>query len=325
MKKLASRWRLLAPALTAMGWQVKGVMKTCAFVAPWLVAVSASLSYAQGTIRTSIPPVEYTPFEVTVTMSKEGCYDSMFPLLGETQYVGGTLSVVLSQLRSPVAAQTTLVCGRERKFVVPGLPRGRQEIKVSVTEPVGPFIAETIAATLDVAPISPNITVVNFWTGSYFPSSIGSGSVGPPGFYLSPRRFAVWPSQWNWLELGDEETNYTFKGFNVSDSETLPSWLVRLSNVAYPEPFRGRFWTTDAALAQRLASEWNSGPTLQGWAVGRLVSGSCPIGMSPVYQTFHPKAVAHRWTQSRTAYAALLANGYMGDGPVWCAPALRSE
>lgn len=81
-------------------------------------------------------------------------------------------------------------------------------------------------------------------------------------------------------------------------------------------------------MARRLALEW-SGKALDetgGYeVVGRLVAGACPLGMSPVYQAFQPKEVAHRWTQSRVTYAMLLNAGYAGDGPVWCAPALSGE
>ena len=299
-------------------------IKRCGFAAIATLVSVGSPTFAQSTIRFSSPPVEYTPFEVTVTMSREGCFDTAFPLVGETHYAGTTLAVVLSQLSTPQERPTTISCGRERKFALPGLPRGRQEISVAVTEPNLPRISETISAVIDVAPISSTNTLVNFWTGT-FVEFLASGGVGPPGFYLTPSRFSMFASQWNWLELGSEETNFTFKAFRVSETEPLPSSLVRLNNVNYPAPLRGTFWTPDAGLAQRLAGEWSSAPSLRLWAVGRLNQGACPIGMSPVYQTFHPKAITHRWTQSRTAYAAMLANGYSGDGPVWCAPALRGE
>ena len=295
-----------------------------------LITVAApTQALAQGTLRTSAPPVEYTAFEVVVQTSKRYCYDPVFPLLGEVQYSGGTLSVVLTHLHSSLVSDVLTTCGQERKFVLPGLSRGPQTIKVDVTDfgassngGPGARVSETITSTIDVVPFSATSSLVNFWTGG-FVSTSPTDSVRV--FQLSPVRGAMFFGQWDWLEVGAAETGYTFKAFEVSAVGPLPGALARLYNLKYIAPFRGVFWTTDKATAQRLANEWGTPASETQWAVGRSVNGACPIGMSPVYQTFHPQAITHRWTQSRSAYAALLANGYIGEGVSWCAPALRGE
>ena len=289
------------------------------------LAVMAGPAQAQGAIRVSAPPVEYVPFEVVVQTTNSYCFDPTFPLLGEVQYSKGGLSVVLTHLSSPLLRiETPSTCGRERRFTVPGLPRGGQTIKVDITDRgdgAGAHVSETIMANFDVAPFSATASLVNFWTGRIRPAQ----GNGPWAFVLTASRFAPFYGQWSWLEVGDPETSYTFKAFALDTADRLPEALARLFYVAYPTPFGGAFMTVDRAVAQRLGAEWNNPVTELPFAVGRLNQGACPVGMSPVYQTFHPQAVSHRWTQSRAAYAQLLTNGYAGEGPAWCAPALRGE
>ena len=98
-----------------------------------LVALFTAPVYAQGSIRLSALPVEFVPFEVVVQTSSSYCHDATFPLLGETQYGGGTLSVVLTHMSSPLLrTEVPATCGRERRFTVPGLPRGLQALRVDI-------------------------------------------------------------------------------------------------------------------------------------------------------------------------------------------------
>ena len=282
--------------------------------------------HAQATIRVATPPVEYVPFEVVVQTANSYCYDAVFPLLGDIQYSGGVVSLVLTHLTSPLINGVPTTCGKERRFTLPGLPRGRQNIKVEVTD-MGVFqssgarVSETITANVDVSALSANATLVGFWTARFQ----STDSASPLRFLLTASRGAMFASQWDWMEVGSPDTGYTFKAFAFDPADRLPDALARLFYVAYPAPYGGRFVTIDRAVAQRLGAEWNNPVTETLFAVGRLNDGACPIGMSPVFRTFHPQAVSHRWTQSRSAYATLLANGYKGDGPAWCAPALRGE
>lgn len=292
-------------------------------------ALLSGLGHAQGSIRVATPPVEYVPFEVVVQTSKNYCYDPMFPILGEVQYGSGTLSVVLTHLPSSLVSDVLTTCGQERKFVLPGLPRGLQTIKVDVTDlgvssngGPGARVSETITSSIDVTPFGATTSLVNFWTGGFMSTS---PTDNVRVFQLTQNRGAMFVGQWDWLEVGAAETGYTFKAISISAGDQLPNALTPLYVLAYPAPYRGVFWTINRADAQRLANEWGRALSVPQWAVGRLINGACPIGMSPVYQTFHLAAITHRWTQSRAAYAVLLANGYQGEGPAWCAPALRGE
>ncbi len=296
----------------------------------WLFAACVPSAHAQAAIFLPTSVVEYAPFEVLVTTGKTYCFDARFPLLGEVQYTAGALSVVLTHLRTPLRSlNDAITCDRDRRFMVPGLPRGLQTIKVDITdasdvssvERSGANVSETLTASVQVAAFNSVTDLAYFWTGTFTP-----GLGGPVGFLLTPSRQSPWLVEWDWMEVGFVLTGYTFRAFSMTPADRLPADLLRLYSVKYPSPFGGTFWTTDRAVAQRLAGEWANPLVESNFAVGRVrAGGACPMGMSPVYQTFHAGAVSHRWTQSRTAYSALLANGYAGEGATWCAPALRGE
>jgi hypothetical protein len=294
-----------------------------------LAALATATAHAQSSLRASTPPVEYAPFEVVVQTSRSYCFDAAFPIFGDVQYSGATLSVVLTHLISPLQRRgVAATCSQERRFMLPGLPRGRQTIKVDVTESVadannaqGSRVSETVTGAIDVAPLSATASLVNFWTGLFSPGAV----LGEGGIRLTSSRFSMFAGGWDWLEVGDPATGYTFKALSFAAADRLPDALTPLYFVRYPVAFPGGFWTVDKAVAQRLAGEWGSQVSETLSAVGRLNDGACPIGMSPVYQAFHKQAISHRWTQSRAAYSALRANGYAGEGATWCAPALRGE
>ena len=240
-----------------------------------LMAIMTASVHAQGTIRVASPPTEYSPFEVVVQTSKNYCYDPMFPILGEVQYSSGTLSVVLTHLHSSLVSDVLTTCGQERKFVLPGLHRGLQTIKVDVTDlgvssngGPGARVSETITSSIDVTPFGATTSLVNFWTGG-FVSTSPTDNVRV--FQLTQNRGAMFVGQWDWLEVGAAETGYTFKAFSISAGDQLPSALTPLYVLAYPAPYRGVFWTINRADAQRLANEWGRTLSVPQWAVGRLI------------------------------------------------------
>jgi hypothetical protein len=287
-------------------------------------ALLAGSAAAQPSIQIAGNPQEYVPFPIVVTFSKAYCLNDT-AALSEIQYTGNTLSISLSHLfqRSP--------CSTNQTVTVPGLPRGATTVKVLVTER-GPLlsgfdqqgvtnIAETVSIGVVVQPSSSSLASATFWTGRFTPPT-----GGPTQFVLTPSRFSAFNGAWDWLEAGDPATQaYTFKAFSFAAADTLPDALSRLYSVPYPDPLTGVYWTADLMSAEALARSWSKSVTSTQYAVGRLKNGSCSIGMSPVYQSFNSNVIAHRWTQSRSAYSTMLANGFSGDGVVWCAPALRGE
>ena len=298
----------------AMSWNMRRHLQTVC------LASLANLAYAQPSIQIAAPPQEYVPFQVGVTFSRPYCLNET-AAVSETEYKGNTLSITLTHLFQRGG------CPVPQFITVPGLPRGVTTLKVSVTER-GPLygnvtnIAETIATQVVVLPVSESVTPATFWTGRYTPPFGGT----PSRFVLTSSRFSAFGSEWDWLEAGDPETTaFTFKAFSFAASDKLPAALARLYSVPFPDPLTGVYWTIDSSSADALARSWSKPVTATQFAVGRFVNGVCPLGMSPIFQTFNPSVVTHRWTQSRSAYATMLANGYSGDGPVWCSPALRGE
>ena len=261
-----------------------------------ILATTTRQALAQANIRTTTPPGEYTPFEVVVETNGSYCYDPTFPIFGDVQYAAETVSVVLTHVISlrqrPDSAR---VCGQQRKFMLPGLPRGRQSIEVDITSnggsnSTGARVVETLTTSVDVAAFAASPSVVTFWTGLY-----SSGTVlGEGGIQLSSGRFTMFANGWDWIEVGSPETGYTFKVFTFAAEDRVPEALTRLYYVRYPIGYPGAFYSVDRATALRVAAEWGQLVFETLTAVGRLNQGACPIGMSPVYQAFHPQAISHR-------------------------------
>lgn len=307
-------------ALKAIRGRLTGAGLLCTF--------TCSLAAAQSTVVLPATVSEYSPFTVTVVTAQPYC--AGFPVVGDMRYSESTLSAVLTHLAAPGSrarcdGQTTT----QRRVTLPGLPRGAQTLRFDVTDENiasginGARVAETVITTVNVTPVSGG-DLAPFWTGTAI-AMTGPETGTVLAFALSPSRVTMFVGGRDWLEVGAPEAGYTFKAVSAPPAVSLPTVLSRLHLIQYPEPYRGSFWTEDASTAQRLASEWGKTDTEYPYAVGKLVAGACPIGMSPVYRAFHPQTITHRWTQSRTAYVSMLVNGYAGDGPVWCAPALRGE
>ncbi len=325
--KILSTLRRLVNLATALR-KLRGAAMLLAVPKPLQIICLASLTnlaYAQPSIQLAAPPQEYVPFQVGVHFSRPYCLNET-AAVSETEYKSNVLSITLTHLFQRSG------CPVPQFITVPGLPRGVTTLKVSVTER-GPlsasqtgitYIAESVSSDVVVQPVSQTVLPATFWTGRFTPELSGSSS--PVRFVLTASRFSMFNSAWDWLEAGDPETTaFTFKAFSFAASDKLPAALARLYSVPFPDPLTGVYWTIDSSSADALARSWSKPVTATQLAVGRFVNGVCPLGMSPIFQTFNPSVVTHRWTQSRLAYATMVANGYSGDGPVWCAPALRGE
>ena len=309
-------------------------MGVVAFTTLAMASLSAS---AQSSIALNpAAPKPYEPVAVTVSFSKPYCLNDVYPLLGEVTYENKVLSVVLSHLK-------TGTCKTTYSFIAPGLPAGSQTIKVIVSaraaNPDDPaIVAETVTLATRIGTATDNYEDKFFWTGRidgdgfFNPFKVTPGTQDGPLVPYSLRGNAI-SVRGDWLEIGNSyaeafTTAYTFKALSYSTSRasSSQSGLAPLYTLAYPDPLRGLFYTTNLAVYNRLAREWKTANEIVADApsslfVGKQVDGTCPLGMTPVYQAFHPQAIAHRYTQNPVAYRTLIANGYVGEGPQWCSPA----
>ncbi len=285
---------------------------------------------------------EYDPFVARVTFNTAYCLSDTYPIFGEVDLKGSVLSVVLTHVKLGPCVAT-------RDVRIPGLPGGQYTLRISVSKvnddltiPAGipggvpggfSTLAETVESPLAVLTTT---SLRSFWTarvdGNNIEDPYETGRIayaGPVTLDFSGLRGGIFGLPLDWVEVGlPSGTAYAFKALGAFRAN-LQSALTPLFALKYPSPFKGSFFTADRAVAERLTREWTGKPLVEAgdavFAVGKLIAGACPLGMSPVYQAFHPTEVAHRWTQSRVTYAMLLNVGYAGDGPVWCAPALRGE
>ena len=198
---------------------------------------------------------------------------------------------------------------------IPGLPGGQYTLRISVSKTAPgsrldggiSTLAETVEASILV---STSTALRSFWTarvdGNEFEDIYETGRIpyaGPVTLYFSGLRGGIFGLPQDWLEVGlPSGTAYTFKALGAFRAN-LQSALTPLFALKYPSPYKGSFFTADRAVAERLTREWTGKPLVDEgdavFAVGRLIAGACPLGMSPVYQAFHPTEVAHRWTQTR--------------------------
>lgn len=301
------------------------------------LAVAALAANAQSRIVLNpVSPRPYEPMAVNVTFSKPYCLSDVYPLIGEVTYENKTLSIVLSHLKVG-ACKTTYV------FNSPGLPAGVQTIAVIVSarapDPSSPaIVAEKVTLTTTIGQETDAYQDKFLWTGridgdGFFnpfnvPPGTQDGPIVPYALHGEPVTI-----RGDWLEIGNSFADiytsaYTFKvlSYPTLRIHSPQSAVTPLYSVSYPEPLRGLFYTANLSVYNRLVREWKRGneiaaDTPSGIFVGKLVDGTCPLGMTPVYQAFHPQAIAHRYTQNAVAYRTLIANGYVGDGPQWCSPA----
>jgi hypothetical protein len=305
----------------------------------WAVAGLTTVSTAAlaASVTVDSPPPAYQPFDLRVTFNAGVCLSPTYPLFGDVSYKDKVLTITLSHLK-------TGVCELTRTVRVPGLPPGFHDIVVQVTKgasatggaiPIGapPFgsnpssqdsyttLEPPFAGRIEIAELFSTVLATyrddepSLVSGAIPPEKIGMGAIVLGSGALTALGNAV---KGDWLE---PNAGYTFRVYGLAQGMSIPDDLVPLRLLKYPLPLKGVFATTDAATADRLANEWGNNINANGGGlVGKLSAGSCPIGMSPVYQAFHPVAIAHRYTQSNATYRMLIANGYKGDGAVFCAP-----
>ena len=270
----------------------------------------------------------YRPFDVIATFSKPYCLSTVAPIYSEVTLKEGTLSLVLSHLKSGE-------CATQRTLRVPGLPMGTYNVRVSVTG--GDMYAGTHVVEEGSASLKVEMRAGDPSFGVMYTARVDGGEVKPFGTYpVEEAPITLTSMPWNgellnenvnWIEVGGPPPkSHAFSLFVPTDFERpLPEPFVPIWDIYYPKPYRGIFVTTSRETVDALQAQWYPGVPyrvtgLPGAYVLRSTGGACPLGASPVYRVFQPQVVAHRWTQSMETYTMLVQNGYVGEGIAFCSP-----
>lgn len=322
----------------SFGWRAaKASLAVCvgvmsAFVASGInakVANSPSISFSPTT------PKEYEPFKVRLLFSVPVCFSINSPVYSKVSLSNGILSLALSHLKPGP-------CVSERILPLSGLPRGSYSIRLTMTSakassPSDPYYGgSTVETELAVVPIvvaaRPELDPANVYTAridgdSVFKPFTSTEDGGGPVVLWSNHGEPV-SGGGDWLDVGSPlQEGYTFKAMRnvggIAASE-LPAAFEPLFVYRYPTPLQGVFaaTTNDCLDVVRI---WLSSPSattcgIPSYFVLKYKNGSCPLGATPVFRLFHPGSFAHRYTQSAETYSELQNYGYVGDGPVFCAP-----
>lgn len=270
----------------------------------------------------------YEPFNVIATFSKPYCFSETYPLYASTTLKNNVLSLVLSHLKPGP-------CLQRRSLRVGGLHPGTYTIRVSITD-------DDLRNTYEVEAGTTTITVglgssINGLLGPAA-ARIDGGTIKPYGTYAPADapitvttlndNFFISNEQAHWLELTDGRNrgipSFIAYSFTTVDP-ALPTPMTKLFVITYPAPFAGRYFTTSESAARALQRQWYpQSPDLPRTSLAALASnnGTCPLGAAPVYQLFHPQAVAHRWTMNLQTYSMLAENGYTAEGVAFCSPVI---
>jgi hypothetical protein len=290
-----------------------------------LIAIVLTIGLtARAVAQISAPAIvaEYEPFMIDIAAAGASLCDASrsINVVGNVRLTGSVADITMPPLGTRCVS---------RSMVIPGLPRQVRNLRVRITAldvdanrtaggGTKAVSTQVLTHDIEVRPLFGVVEHSRLWTAE-FRSALSSG---PVRLLLTASRAEMFTGQWLWFEADDPQTvGYTFKALSAPlASGGLPATLARLNSVEYPAPFAGSFVTTDATLARALAASWSRTAVEMSLAVGRVSAGACPIGMTPVYQSFSPTATTHRWTQEVETYRVLIANGFVGEGPVWCAP-----
>jgi len=256
-------------------------------------------------------PKVYEPFTVAVTFSKPYCIADA-PQFSRVRLSGNALLLSLSHLGEGP-------CALQRTFVMPGLPDGNFAVTVAVT---GTYvdttlnIRETIVVERGTFSLAVDPTA-QYKKGVVYTTQIGDAFVLDLAPFVPP--FPRTPVV-NMLTGRDDPEFTVYTGLGLGRIG-VPSAAVPLWQLQYPSPLKGSFATTSEAEKNRLATHgfnWFGGDLL--FFVLPVQNGACPLGASPVYRVFNPKVPAHRYVSSFDTYSVLAANGFVGEGIVFCAP-----
>lgn len=254
-------------------------------------------------------PKVYEPFSVAVTFSKPYCIADA-PQFSRVRLTGNALLLSLSHLGDGP-------CALQRTFVVQGLPDGTFEVTVAVT---GTYVEttfnrrETIVVERGTFPLTVD-PAAQYNKGAVYTTQFGDAYV----LDLAPTGPVRTVFEVNMVTGREDPEFMVYTGVRLGRIG-VPSAAVGLWQLRYPSPLKGGFVTTSYAEYTRLITQGFSPMGGEPLFVLPVQNGACPLGASPVYRLFNPKAPAHRYVSSFDTYNVLATNGFVGEGIVFCAP-----
>lgn len=268
---------------------------------------------ANAVTVTPANPQEFEAFTVTIEFSKPYCIAEHSPIFSRVNLAGSELVFLLSQLGDGA-------CVNKKTFAVPGVPAGNFRMTVGVAGPYWPNYPAGTREAVSVEQLSIPLTVSA--VGQKVPLYTWVAPMEPrasSGLFLVPGVPGATTQNGNVSLVGKADAS-EFKAW-LGRLGPVPRVAVRLYWLDYPKPLNGSFHTTSLIDANRLVTQ---GFTLKTDSseeyVLPKVNGACALGSLPVYRLFNPRVVAHRFVAHLDTYNALSANGWVGEGSVFCAP-----
>ncbi|HPG61687.1 MAG TPA: hypothetical protein PK586_06750 [Casimicrobium sp.] len=282
------------------------------------------------TVAPSIPQ-EYQPFTLTVTFSKPYCFAvTDAPLFSKVSLADNSVMLLLSHLGKGEN------CTNNKSVSVPGLPAGNFAITVGVT---GSYWKDYPAGTRESVPVEQGTVAITVAKATADKWAMRT-TVAPEllrdqsGLILTYARPIVTATAMGFtssLIAKEEDVEFWVWANRLTHSASAtappPLTAVRLYALKYPTSLSGTYFTTSIEEVTKLSQ---GGFTLERFGstdqdevklyVLPTTNGACPLGAVPVYRLFNQKAPAHRYVSSFDTYNVLAANGFIGEGMVFCAP-----
>ena len=256
-------------------------------------------------------PEEYQPFTVTVTFSKPYCFGDAVGF-SKVTLTGNALTLLQSHLGEGP-------CVNQRTFNVPGIPGGEFSVTVGITGSNNLNDSYNSRESVSIEQGTYSLSVISFGKVKVFSLRDPLGRYVldyPPEHY----NFSTRPPWIDYLTTRDAPEFFAFRGLGLGNIG-VPKAAIALIHLIYPSPLKGVYATTSTAEADRLVQggfTWH--PLIADMYVLPIKNGVCPLGAVPVYRLFNPKGPAHRYVSSLDTYNTLVANGFIGEGMVFCAP-----
>lgn len=214
-------------------------------------------------------------------------------------------SGVECQVPSPIAARQTITVN------LPGMPAGSYRIQLRFPNRVVSHSRDLVVSRTAVTPTTAE-SLIYGPTQRYF---LTANAADLPALGITGGEFFSFSSGGTWPRWAKAET-----GFKVwpatGDVPSAAKPVCRFFNTRVATHFYSAKVTDCDAL--RGQPDWVDEGT--SFRILLPTSGVCQVGTEPIYRLFSAQLSNHRYTREANTYAAMIAQGWAGEGAVFCAP-----